>query len=491
MAAAVCMHSLKKIIPYLFAVAFPVILYSSPATAQLCTGSLGDPVVNIDFGYGGSNTGYVPTNSYAYTSSPCPNDGYYTITNSTANCFGNTWHTVSSDHTGNGAFLLVNASYEPGDFMISKVTNLCPNTTYEFAAWIVNVLSRYGIKPNITFSIETESGTVLQQYNTGDIAETPSAIWRQYGFFFVTPPTNPVIVLRMRNNAPGGIGNDIGLDDITFRPCSATLLTSHINGNTTDTVNVCEGAAGIYNFTGNVSSGSYSLPLYQWQQSTDSGKTWKDISAATTLNYTAKPVTAGAYWYRFTAVETASSSNTGCRIASNYVIVNIHAKPKVFAGGNRVTITGKSIVLNGSVTGDTPLFYWSPLSYLSLANTPTPEALPAADITYTLSATTRYGCSNADTAFIKVIKEIFVPTAFTPNNDNKNDNWDIPFIDPLFGAEVSVFNRFGQRVFYTKSTPVIWNGTFKGIEQPAGTYVYSIHFQNGFPDLKGNIILIR
>src|SRR6188472_1300903 len=81
--------------------------------AQLCSGSLGDPVVNITFGSGGNNSGYTATNAYLYT-----------ITNSTANCFGNTWHTVSSDHTGNGAFLLVNATLTPGDFFVTTVNNL-------------------------------------------------------------------------------------------------------------------------------------------------------------------------------------------------------------------------------------------------------------------------------------------------------------------------------------------------------------------------------
>jgi gliding motility-associated-like protein len=468
-----------------------LLLQFTTATAQLCSGSLGDPVVNIDFGGGGLSSSYTPTNAYVYTSSTCPNDGYYTITRSTTGCFGNSWHTVNTDHTGNGAFLLVNASYEPGDFMLTKVSNLCPNTTYEFAAWIMNVLNRFGIQPNITFKIETESGVVLQQYNTGNITETPTPIWKQYGFFFVTPPTNPVIVLRMTNNAPGGLGNDLALDDITFRPCSATLLRTRINGNATDTVNVCEDAASSYNLTGTISSGTYSQPLYQWQLSTDKGITWADIKNANSLNYTVTKAAPGNYWYRFTAVETASSSNVGCRVASNYAAINIYAKPKVFAGGNRVTISGTPLTLNGTVTGDSPLFYWNPLNYLTNANTTTPEALPLSDITYTLFATSLYGCTNFDTAYIKVIKGIFVPTAFTPNNDGKNDKWVIAFIDPLFGAHVSVFNRFGERVYYTKTTPVIWDGTYKGIQQPSGTYVYSIQFDNGFPDLKGSVILIR
>src|SRR5688500_20033177 len=83
--------------------------------AQLCQGSLGDPVVNITFG-SGSNTGPALSSSitnYAYHSADCPDDGYYTIANSNANCFGNTWLTVSEDYSQRdiyGYILLVSAS---------------------------------------------------------------------------------------------------------------------------------------------------------------------------------------------------------------------------------------------------------------------------------------------------------------------------------------------------------------------------------------------
>ena len=70
--------------------------------------------------------------------------------------------------------MVVNASYNPGDFFVKTVDGLCPNTTYEFASWILNVVKQSAcrgepIKPNVTFNIETTSGTVLQTYQTGDI----------------------------------------------------------------------------------------------------------------------------------------------------------------------------------------------------------------------------------------------------------------------------------------------------------------------------------
>lgn len=459
--------------------------------AQLCNGSLGDPVVNITFGDGsGNNTGYTPTNAYTYTYDQCPNDGFYTITRYTSGCFGNAWHTVSTDHTGNGAFMLVNASYAPGDFFVSTVTDLCPNTTYEFAAWIMNVLNKFGIRPNITFTIETTGGVVLQQFDTGDIPETPSPIWKQYGFFFTTPVTNPVIVLRMRNNAPGGNGNDIGLDDITFRPCSSVLVKSSIQGNSSDTVNVCEGNTNAYTFSATISAG-YTSPVYAWQVSIDSGKVWKDISGATSLTYLRTPTASGAYWYRLSVAEKSAAGIPACRIASNYVVVNVHEKPFVNAGGKRVMIAGHGIILNGEVKGEDPLYYWDPPDYLSDINITTPLATPVADKKYTLYAITPYGCSNEDTALVKVIAGIFVPNAFTPNNDGKNDHWRIPFLDPVLGAEVNVYNRFGQLVYHTEGATVDWDGNFKGMPQSAGTYVFYVHFKNDYPDMKGSILLIR
>jgi gliding motility-associated-like protein len=456
--------------------------------AQLCNGSLGDPVVNVTFGTDGNNTGYTATNAYTYTSSSCPDDGFYTITNSTSRCFGNSWHTVSSDHTGNGAFMLVNASFTPGDFLVTTVSNLCPNTTYEFAAWIMNVLGRSGIKPNITFRIETTAGAVLQQFSTGDIPETPSALWKQYGFYFTTPVNNPAIVLRMTNNAPGGNGNDIALDDITFRPCGP-IITSAIQGYN-DTVDICEGNPSQYTFTSVVSSG-YISPVYQWQVSIDTGKTWKDIPAANSVTYLRYPAGAGTYLYRLAVTEQSSAGILACRIASNNVVINVHAKPNVNAGADRVIFTGENVNLSGNVTGENPSYYWSPPDYLNDIRRIDPIASPLQNQLYTLYAVSSFGCTKEDAVLVKVVAGIFVPTAFTPNNDGNNDRWRIPFLDPLLGATVNVYNRYGQLVYHAAGITVDWDGTLNGQGQSAGIYIYYISFRNGRRDMKGTFTLIR
>src|SRR6266700_5596319 len=148
------------------------LLASSTAWSQLCTGSLGDPVVHITFGAGGNpGPSLAPgITNYIFVTSDCPPDGYYALRNASSSCFGNTWFNIT-DHTGdpNGYFMLVNAAFQHGDFFVDTVSGLCTNTTYEFAAWVINILKQSacgfnGINPNLTFNIETIAGTVLATY---------------------------------------------------------------------------------------------------------------------------------------------------------------------------------------------------------------------------------------------------------------------------------------------------------------------------------------
>jgi gliding motility-associated-like protein len=473
---------------------FLVSIISFPVNAQLCNGSLGDPVVDITFGSGGGGgSNYVPSGSYTYTPSNCPDDGFYTITKSTSNCFGNTWHSVLTDHTGNGAFMLVNASYNPGDFFLTTVTGLCPNTTYEFAAWLMNVVNVVNsILPELTFSVETPDGTVLNSFNTGDIHVTSSPEWKQYGFYFTTPANNPVIVLRITNHAPGGNGNDIALDDITFRPCGAKIA-ANIMGLSSDTVNVCESENNSYSYTfnANISSG-YVSPLYQWQLSTDTGATWNNIPGATTLTYQMPPIQkAGDYWYRLTVIESSVANISSCRIASDAMMINVHPKPLVNAGPDRVMLVNTSATLSGSAEGEQINYSWMPDKYISDTGQLSPVVSPPVNITYILSAQSIWGCSNADSMNIKVVQGIYVPTAFTPNGDGKNDRWEIPFLDPSFGGTVNVFDRWGHLVYHAASETVSWDGKLNGTPQASGVYVYVITFKNNGMMLKGTVTLIR
>src|ERR1019366_3639477 len=387
-------------------------VYSTELSAQLCQGSLGDPVVNITFG-AGSNPGPPIGNSttnYTYVTNDCPQDGYYTVANSTNSCFGGTWHTLPEDHTPgdvNGYMMVVNASFNPGDFFVKTVDGLCPNTTYEFAAWIYNVLQPFacrgaGIKPNITFNIETTSGTVLQSYQTGDIPM--SANWTQYGFFFATTPGITSVVLRMTNNAPGGCGNDLLLDDITFRACGP-LVTANINGSV-DSVDVCTGDNSVFTLLANVSAG-YTDPVYQWQLSTNNGVSWANIPGAINTTYV-RPATAttGIYLYRLAVSQRDNMSISSCSILSNVVSVGVNKYP-VVAASNLGSCTGDTLFLNAN---DGVLFSWTgPMNFSSTEQSPfIPAAVAGNSGTYYVKVTSSKGCASIDSTIVKLATKPFI-----------------------------------------------------------------------------------
>jgi gliding motility-associated-like protein len=386
--------------------------------------------------------------------------------------------------------MLVNASYQPADFFLATVTGLCPNTTYEFSAWIMNVLiSASGIQPNLTFHIETPGGIVLGTFNTGNISVSPQPKWEQYGFYFTTTAGNPDVVLRITNNAPGGNGNDLALDDITFRPCGP-VLNSFIQANGSNSIDICVDEQEQYDFNAALSPG-FLLPVFQWQLSIDSAKTWKDIAGVNSLQYQRRPTTAGLYLYRLTVAESGNIGIAGCRIASNILSIKVHPKPFVNAGSDRVVVVGDHTLLMGDASGENISYSWSPPDYLSSDTSLLPVCTPDKDIYYMLTAISAFGCRNEDYVYVKTAADIFVPTAFTPNNDGKNDTWRIPYLDPFLEAEVKVYNRFGQLVYHVSGAPVNWDGTVNGMPQPSGVYIYFIRFKEGRKIRKGTFTLIR
>ncbi|HUQ66757.1 MAG TPA: PKD domain-containing protein [Flavitalea sp.] len=114
-----------------------------------------------------------------------------------------------------------------------------------------------------------------------------------------------------------------------------------------------------------------------------------------------------------------------------------------------------------------------------------------------LSVSNPIGCTDTASANIIVVGNcnIVVPTAFTPNNDGKND-----YLYPTnaFGADNLVFrvyNRFGQIVFETKDWQRKWDGNVNGQPQTSGTYVWSLVYtlrSTGRKyNFKGTTLLVR
>jgi len=145
--------------------------------------------------------------------------------------------------------------------------------------------------------------------------------------------------------------------------------------------------------------------------SSDAGITWKDIPGANSPTYQRNSTSAGNFLYRLTVTEQSSANIVSCRIASKYVAINVHPKPIVNAGADRVIFSGESVTLQGIVTGENPSFNWDPPDHLNATNILDPVASPPLDKEYSLYATSSFGCKNEDAVFIKVVEGIFVPNS--------------------------------------------------------------------------------
>lgn len=288
--------------------------------------SLGDPIVHITFGsgtrqYAGPLAADSGSTTYTYVAKS-PEDNYYTIANSTLGM--NTGWVYTTDHTGdpNGYMMIVNASITPGVFYTRKVSGLCGSTTYQFSAFIKNIIARQGaILPNVTFSIEATDGTVLGKGNTGDISLLGS--WIDYPFTFTTPDNTQDVVIKMINNAPGGGGNDIAIDDIVFRPYGPLLRANVDQSNST----FCE------SFPQPITIKSlYPLaPGYMQKLQLLVNGVWKDQGPSSTASSftVTSPSVQGSYSYRMVAGFAANINSTTCVVASNTLDIMVLPSPPV------------------------------------------------------------------------------------------------------------------------------------------------------------------
>ncbi len=283
------------------------------------------------------------SNNYTYNvfGPNTPNDYYYNISNNTSTGAAgyttlNTWaipdpnipgfsysHRVFGvwdiigDHTGavnpllgnpatdtvngvGGYMAVINSSYKTGITFLDTINNLCPNTYYQYSAWFRNICSKCacdsngkgpssagyiptgpgdssGVHPNLTFNVNG-----YDYYTTGDMPYTGQ--WVRKGFTYLTGPTQTSMIIYVRNNAPGGGGNDWALDDITVASCVPNIS---LTPNKADTL--CRGSDDTVRFKVTAYFNNYT----QWklEKSVNGGSTWSDPGIDTLGNASSGTVT--------------------------------------------------------------------------------------------------------------------------------------------------------------------------------------------------------
>jgi len=155
-------------------------------------------------------------------------------------------------------------------------------------------------------------------------------------------------------------------------------------------------------------------------------------------------------------------------ITSSQVTIN-KLPPKSFAslGDSVYILPGSSILLNG---GDFMKTYlWQ--------NGATTQSIEASEPGYyNVTIVDTNCCQQSDTLKILLL-DLFVPTAFSPNFDGKNDRFRVK--GPTQGIDnfrLSVYNRWGQLIWETNNFGDGWDGTYNGTNCPLGAYTWVLSF---------------
>jgi gliding motility-associated-like protein len=179
--------------------------------------------------------------------------------------------------------------------------------------------------------------------------------------------------------------------------------------------------------------------------------------------------------------------------------INVTTNPQIIvdAGPDIEMFSIETEVIGGTPTTDLTIseIDWSPSIYLSDSTTSNPSVVkPNEDTYYYVTVTDTLGCQNIDSIYVEVIPSLIVPDGISPNGDGKNETWQLVFKEDFPDMEVSVYNRWGELLFYDNNGYANeWDGKFNGEELPVGTYYYVIDVHHPlYPDpFTGPITVMR
>lgn len=180
------------------------------------------------------------------------------------------------------------------------------------------------------------------------------------------------------------------------------------------------------------------------------------------------------------------------------VLITVLPEVFAFAGNDTAVVVGQPLQLRG--TGGTT-YQWSPATALNNPRIADPIGKydgSFESIKYYLTVQDAAGCTDIDSVTVRIFKtdpRIFVPTAFTPNGDGRNDRFT------FIAAGISkidffrVYNRWGQLVYSSTANSTIgWDGKIGGKDQGSGTFVWMIQgsdYTGKQVFAKGTVTLIR
>jgi gliding motility-associated-like protein len=266
------------------------------------------------------------------------------------------------------------------------------------------------------------------------------------------------IVIYVELGCAFGFGDSLVINILDFLPIEASPL---------DTI-ICPGGTATLTASG--------ADTYTWSPS-------DGLSSTTGSSVNASPDVPTTYTVTGTLFACESSLDLNVDLE----------EPVADAGADTTIFFGESAILNGS--GGVG-YTWSPAATLANSNTANPIATPLETTTLTLTIETELGCIAMDevTVFVSGDAVVWVPNAFSPNQDGYNDLFTIIVRGEISFYELNIFNRWGELVYTGNVGAPGWDGFYNNKEQPMGTYVYTLRWSdnngNDFSE-QGHFMLVR
>ncbi|MFT4152581.1 LamG-like jellyroll fold domain-containing protein [Parafilimonas sp.] len=192
-------------------------------------------------------------------------------------------------------------------------------------------------------------------------------------------------------------------------------------------------------------------------------------------------------------------TNSVCRLTDTLnTVVIVNEKPDItIVKSNDIDCLNPEATL--TATGGIQ-YTWAPPAFINNTQVYNPVVNPPADTWYFVSVVSQNNCTNTDSilvksSFVAGSLPFQVPGAFTPNHDGVNDCFGLKSWGPVDYFDISIYDRWGYRVYHSNNINACWDGMVNGIPQGAGTFVYQIKVSSkcteGTVLRKGTLVLIR
>jgi gliding motility-associated-like protein len=173
--------------------------------------------------------------------------------------------------------------------------------------------------------------------------------------------------------------------------------------------------------------------------------------------------------------ETKIIDANGCEASAFTTLENVEIPSVIITNNDTAIVIGDRVALHAINAVD---YIWTPFTGgLSCIDCASPVAQPLQTTTYIVRTLSGENCINADTVtiFVDISHSMFIPNAFTPNKDGVNDVFRVKG-QGIAAFRMTIYNRWGALVFISHDATKGWDGTYKGVLQPVGAYVYVVEY---------------